>query len=93
MGSKLQNEDTFLVKFDPPHLALGVFDGRSSLRAIEGLEKTGQTGAYFASHLVRDYLATLPLDTSAGQALTQANNYLKVESGRVKGVDKNDKGK
>jgi len=91
LGSKLKNEDTFLVKFDAPHLVLGVFDGRSSLKAIKGLEKTGQTGAYFASHLVRDYIDALPADTLPGQALTQANNYLRAESRKVKGVDEGDK--
>ena len=91
LGSKPKNEDSFLVKFNAPHLALGIFDGRSSLKPLEGLEEIGQTGAYFASHLVRDYIATLPPDTTPGQVLTQANNALRVESIRVKGVDKDDK--
>lgn len=92
LGSKSTNEDAFLVKFDlPTHLSLGVFDGRSSLKAIRGLEEIGQTGAYFASHLVRDYIATLPPGIGPGQAMTRANNELRVASIGIKGFNLKDK--
>jgi hypothetical protein len=85
-GLPYPNEDAFSITTGD-RLVAGVFDGATSLRLLDWLDD--QTGARYASHLLKDRLAKLALDTPPSDLLARLNSIL-LEGARGRGSDLRD---
>lgn len=73
-SSEKLNEDAYAIYRDQETLLLGVFDGVTSLKPISRLEE--KTGAWFASHMLRDHISSIDKETKLTQGLISINKKL-----------------
>ncbi len=84
------NEDAFGIVPAGGALFVGVFDGTTSLRPIEGLERRGVNGARFASHFLRNGLHIAREEMNPQDVLIALNEALFEASKQFEGVDPED---
>jgi len=78
------NEDAYAIAAENGALYLGVFDGLTSLQAVEGLTK--ETGGRFASHEIRDVFAHAVAAQEPREILLHCNEHLRAASAQIPGV-------
>lgn len=95
---KLDEDTTLVIPFGEKRLLTAIFDGATSRKPIEGLEKYGVTGAWYVSHLASlefpssDEFKTLSQDpnTTAKDIMVTLNTWLKERLQHIDGVNYDD---